>query len=378
MKILTVADRLDALGGLERAQLQACRELRDRGHRVDLLYTRPGELLEAWESVAARRVQVAGYSLYRRNPLQTARAVLGLIAAVRRLAPDVVYFHHHQHAFGLALTGKPLVCHLHLPPPPTRSRQDDFGLRRVERFVSVSQFTAEQWIAHLGAPRDRFTVVPNGVDATRFAPAEEVERHAVRASLGLPEDRFLVLYAARIADGKGLDCALEAMRLLPRSEYHLAIAGEPNPADFGGDALAGEAYERELRTQYADVCATWLGRIKEMPRLIASADAVVLPSRFPDPMPLLVLETLASGTPIVASEVGGIPEMLTGALSDSLVAPGDAGALAERVQSLMNWRTDRPQLGARGRTRVERDYTLVRMGDGVAAAIEQATSGGAP
>ena len=375
MRILTVAESLDGIGGLERAQLQACRELRDRGHEIDLLYVRGGDLSEAWDGIAARQVRVDGYSLHRRAPFRTARSVYRVASVVRRLAPDVLYLHHHRHAFGAALTRRPMVCHMHLPPPPAGSHQERFGLRGASGFISVSRYTRDQWTEHLGLRPDSFTVVHNGVDAARFSPLSAEQRRSVKAAHGLPIDPFLVLYASRIDAGKGIDCALDAMRLLPGGEYHLAIAGAPNPADFGGDGAAGAAYERGLRSSYADVGATWLGRVGEMPPLLAAADVVVLPSRFPDPLPLLVLETLASGTPILASAVGGIPEMLTGPLEGQLVPRGDAAALAERIRRLYNWRSAQPELATLGREHVERNYSLTRMGGQVDEALRRVMDG---
>jgi glycosyltransferase involved in cell wall biosynthesis len=369
VRILTVAESLDGIGGLERAQLQACRELRDRGHEIDLLYVQGGDLTGAWDAVATRRIRVDGYALHRRAPLRTARSVYRVATVVRRMAPDVVY---HRHAFAPALTRRPVVCHMHLPPPSTGSVQERFGLGGARAFISVSRYTADQWTEHLGVSPGRFAIVPNGVDTDRFRPLSSEQRRSVRATHGLPPDRFLVLYAARIDAGKGIDRALDAMRLLPPTEYHLALAGAPNPADFGGDAVAGAAYERELRSSYADIDATWLGRVGDMPPLLAAADVVVLPSRYPDPLPLLVLETLASGTPILASAVGGIPEMLTGALESQLVPDGDAAALAQRIRRLRNWRTEQPDLAAIGRDHVERNYSLARMGSQVNAALGEA------
>src|SRR5881227_2686994 len=98
MQILTVAEDLDAQGGLERVQLQACRELRTRGYRIDLLYTQPGDLVSEWDLIADRKVRVPGYRLSRDSPFATGAAVLDAANAVRRLAPDLVYFHNPYHA----------------------------------------------------------------------------------------------------------------------------------------------------------------------------------------------------------------------------------------------------------------------------------------
>jgi len=371
MRILTLAEDLDAHAGLERAQLQACRELSRRGHRIELLYTRTGGLLGEWEAITARRVRVPGYRISRERRFASGAAILATAGVLRRLAPDLVYLHSPYHAPSVALSGWPAVCHLHLPPPPKLSAQDRFGLSRMQAFVSVSRFTAAQWSSQLGRGMDNFAVVPNAVDVARFRPSSEEERRALRRTMGLPEDRFLVLYSGRIVPEKGLDCALEAMRLLPADRYHLAVAGTSNAASFGGSLAAASAYEAELRSRYADVAVSWLGQLGEVAALMAAADALVLPSRWPEPFGLVVLEALASGVPVVASAVGGIVEILTGALAENLIAPEDPRALAERLRLLHARGRRRSELTLLGRRHVEASYTLSAMGSRLNQAIVQ-------
>lgn len=369
MRILTVADNLDAQGGLERVQLQACRELHARGHRIDLMYTQAGGLVKEWDLIVDRKVQARGYRLARERPFATGAAVLDTARTIRRLRPDMVYFHNPYHGPSIALSGRPSVCHLHLPPPTSPSKQDTLSLGRVGAFISVSGFTAEQWRTYLGRDAGNFAVVPNGVDVTQFRPSDDADRRSLRTSLGLPVDRFLVVYAGRVVPDKGVDCALDAMRLLSPEQFHLAIAGTANAASFGDSAAAADAYYNALRTQFSDVPATWLGHLEDVSRLVAAADMMVLPSRWPDPFPLIVLETLASGTPIIASALGGIVEVLSGPLAANLVPPDDPRALAERLRALQDWRNRTPELGLMGRRQIEDNYRLSQMGDRLSAAI---------
>jgi glycosyltransferase involved in cell wall biosynthesis len=376
MKILTAANRLAAIGGLELAQLEACRQLHGRGHQIELLYLEDGDLAPRWAEFTERRRRVQGYALFRGAPLSSPRSMGGTAVAVRRLDPDLVYIHHQHHSPAAVLGGRPVVCHLHLPPAPKRSLQDELALRRCRALVAVSRFTAEQWSEALGVPRDRFTIVANGVDPARFSPSGDDARARVRAGLDLPRDKFLVVFAGRVDPEKGVDRALDAMRLLDPGSFHMAVAGEANPGSFGGDATAAGSYARDLRNRYADVNVTWLGRLPDVASLLSAADVVILPSRFPDPLPLIVLETLASGTPIVASAVGGIPEMLTGPLAENLVRSGEPAEFAARVRSLRDWRVAKPELGSLGREHVERNFSLRKLGDRITQTIETAAGDG--
>ena len=107
-----------------------------------------------------------------------------------------------------------------------------------------------------------------------------------------------------------------------------------------------------------------MSRLEDVSALVASSDAArILPSRFDEPFGLAVLETLASGIPIVASAAGGIPEIMSGELAANLVASGEPSAYAQRIRELRHWRTADPDLGRRGREHVASNFTLRRMGD---------------
>lgn len=375
LRVLTAAGRLAAIGGLERAQLEACRQLHERGHRIDLLYEERGDLYPEWAQIAKCGIRVDGYALRRDALLRSARSVATVAVAVRRMAPDLVYVHHQHETPSAVVGGKPVVCHLHLPPPPRRSAQEDLGLRRARRLIAVSQFTASQWSESLQIPPERFAIVHNGVDLARFAPAGEPRRHDVRRAHGLPIDRFLVIYAGRIDPDKGVDRALETARLLDPGHHHLAVAGDPNPGSFRGDAEAARSYADDLRARFKDAPVTWLGRLEDVSALIASSDAAILPSRFDEPFGLAVLETLASGIPIVASAAGGIPEIMSGELAANLVASGEPSEYAQRVRELRHWRTADPDLGQRGRAQVASNFTLRRMGDELNDALDRVMQG---
>ena len=109
----------------------------------------------------------------------------------------------------------------------------------------------------------------------------------------------------------------------------------------------------------------WLEPRSDVLSLIQTADVAVVPSVWSEPFARSVIEPLACGVPVIASRVGGNPEILTGWMSDFLVPPGDAGALATRISALDGWRKTDPDLGERCRQAVVTRLDLGREVDSV-------------
>lgn len=224
--------------------------------------------------------------------------------------------------------GVPAVIKLHgsdvnaiarLPGP---RRLLAWALPRANRIVAVSRALGDEIVA-LGAPRDRVALVMNGVDGALFQPRD---RAAARAALGLP-DGPLLLYVGHLKETKGvLDLATAFVRAAARHPtLRLAVVG-------GGDARAG--VEAILGAAPAEVRerAVLAGPrpLEDVPTWMAAADALVLAS-WAEGTPNVVLEALASGRRVVASAVGGVPDLITSPLLGELVPPREPGALAEAL-----------------------------------------------
>ncbi|MGW8567302.1 glycosyltransferase family 4 protein [Isoptericola sp. NPDC055881] len=221
-------------------------------------------------------------------------------------------------------------------------------LDQVDAIVCVSEFLAEATRARLPRSlRDRVHVVRNGVDPGRFRPAPRLDR-----------GRLEVVFAGRTIPAKGPEVLLRAALLLDRPDVHVTVVGSSGfsatdpltPYEVRLRDLAGRLGTRATLRPFAaraDVAA-----------LMAAADVVVVPSVWPEPFALTVLEGMAAGAAVVASAVGGIPE----AVEDGgvLVPPGDAEALAS---VLGRWADDRAALGAdRARAQrraARRDWSVV-------------------
>lgn len=204
-----------------------------------------------------------------------------------------------------------------------RRREAARVLAPAAAIVCVSEALAEQTAAFLpDALHSRLRVVRNGVDAAAFARPG----HARRG------DVLRIAFIGRMIPDKGADILLEAVRRLDRPDIHLTLVGA---SGFDvNDPLT--PFEQEVRRR-----ARALGdRVTvrpfvprpEVATALRQADVVVVPSRWPEPFALTVLEGMAAGAAVVGSEIGGIPESLRG--TGILVPPGDASALAEALAAL--------------------------------------------
>ena len=221
-------------------------------------------------------------------------------------------------------------------------------LGNAASIVAVSSYLADRLRSSLPIGlRDRVDVVANGVDVAAFdAPP--------RSSRGILQVAFL----GRMVPDKGADVLVDALARLDRADITATIIGSE-----GFDPRAApSAFERAVRQASAPLGS----RIRFLPfqtrprvaQLLAQADVVVVPSRWPEPFALTVLEGMASGAAVIASDIGGIPE----ACGDAgiLVPPGDVDALAQALADLAGDENElrRRQSAARERARL-RDWTVV-------------------
>ena len=371
MRVLTVANHLGARGGLERTQLTNCRALAQRGHRVDLVYASAGDFEPQWRAFVASATRIPGTLPRRADPIRSLARLVGSIGTAVRLRPDALYVYRYWDLPYAAVVGAlaraPVVFHLCLPPPAAVPSWLAWSLRRVHTTLSVSKDTAMRWQGS-GLDPSRTRIVPTGIDMEEFAPASIEERSAARRELGLDESAVVLLYAGRLGREKGVDVLVRAYRALAADlpALRLAVVGGPS---VGADPDDSARYAAELREAADEFPVLWLGTRTDVRPVFAAADLAVVPSLWPEPLSRAVMEPLACGIPVLASDVGGSAEILTGPLADLLVLPGDADALATAIRGVVNWRTQRPDLGDACRAFATTHLSLRREMDAVEAAL---------
>jgi glycosyltransferase involved in cell wall biosynthesis len=227
-------------------------------------------------------------------------------------------------------------------------------LARVDATVSVSQHTLGLW-KDTGLDMSRARVASTSVDLARYAPADPTERARRRAEFALGPDEFVILFAGRVAPEKGVDVLVDAFRRVAAStpNARLVVVGSPPEGPEQPDS-----YAARLHGTAESLPVTWLPRRSDVVPLLHTADVAVVPSRWAEPLSRSILEPLACGVPVVATDVGGSPEVLTGWLSEFLVPPEDPAALANRLLSLRDWRRRDPGLGDRCRRAAEARMSL--------------------
>jgi glycosyltransferase involved in cell wall biosynthesis len=208
-------------------------------------------------------------------------------------------------------------------------------------------------------------VVPNGLD-TNLYRTDASRRATVRAALGLCDDDFLWLSVGRLHDQKDHATLLRALARVAMLRPTLAIAGD-GPRRGTLEVLAAQ-----LRI---DPPARFLGLRTDVPDLLRAADGLVLSSAW-EGSPNVVLEAMAAAVPVVATEVGGVPELVRSGETGYVVPPRDARALADAMRFLMTRPVEaRQDLGARARDIVEREHSLHAMQTAWFATLERCNAG---
>ena len=197
------------------------------------------------------------------------------------------------------------------------------AIRRVlegaDAIVAVSQ-DLKRALHKWEFPPSKVHVVRRGIDVTRFKPGDQV---AARRRLGIPPGRRTLLWVGHMVPVKGLEVLIEACaEAATRTGFHLYLVG---------DGPLHRKLQRRSVELGIETCVTFVGYVAhaDLPDWYSAADLTVLPSHS-EGIPNVLLESIASGTPFVASRVGGIPE-IADPLLDRLVAPADTGTLANAI-----------------------------------------------
>ncbi len=328
---------------------------RENDLRYDLLHS------HYWLSaVAARGLRQAGWQAPIVHMFHTLEAMKGLVGQGRGYQEDRRRLEEERRVFALA-----------------------------DAVVAATPLDREQMVTHYDAPPERIVVIPPGVNLDLFRPLPKVE---ARAHVGTPcdpcEESHLLLYVGRMDPLKGVEDLLQALPYVSR-ELAPDWPCRACLALIGGDA---ESSAESLRQEMARLfqlrddlgigdLAVFLGRRDqdELPYYYSAADICIVPSHY-ESFGMVALESLACGTPVIASRVGGLRYIVEDGVNGFLVPRGDPVALAHRISQLLEDCRLRRQMGLRG-VEMAQEYAWPRIAErilGLYAAVrqERAPTGG--
>jgi glycosyltransferase involved in cell wall biosynthesis len=350
IRLLLVVDSLE-MGGAERQVVDLAVALQHKGYEVAVACSVAGELSAALEEAGIPVRPLLRRLVKRRlSPVYAWR--------LRRLLPgserfDLVHAHIYASAAAAAIatpgTGIPLVIteHTEASWQTWRARWvSRWVYRQAERIIAVSTPIRRRLIERDGVHPDLITIVPNAVVS---APEERSEEPPA----GLRGGRPLVGVVARLQPEKGVANFLKAAaRVAPRfPEAHFVVAGD-GPLREELVALAANLGLRDR--------IHFLGFRSDASALMGTLDVLVVPS-LTEGSPLVTLEAMAAGVPVVASAVGGIPDQVRDGKEGLLVPPGDTGAMDDAIVALLRDPARARSLGEAGRRRVTTEFSHAAM-----------------
>jgi len=351
------------VGGQERVALDLAIGQRARGHRVGVISLAPppdgamaDELVEAGAEIGRVPKRAVGL-----DPSLVGR----LVRELRRRGAEVVHTHNPLPlVYGVPAARLARAAAIHTKHGKNPSGLANRILRRAaaqlsHAFVAVSETTAAQARAAHEMPTSRLHVIPNGIRLDRYAPDPEA-RAAIRVELGLG-DAWVVGTVGRLDAFKNQALLVRAMAPLLSSRVRLVIVGEGDARPEVEAAIAALPDPRWV---------VLTGRRMDVPRIVHAFDVFALSSKS-EGLPLVVPEAMAAALPIVATAVGGLPDVIDEAETGMLV-PVDQPALTEALMNLERDRELARDMGARARVVALERFSADRMVDDYLALYRQA------
>lgn len=357
MRIAYVLNSL-GMGGAEKEALAVAERMSKRGHGVTVIALQP-RAAEEWPT--ALRVVHLGMQ---RSPASFLAGVARAHRLVREFKPDLLHSHSfHANLFArllkVVVSSIRVVSTIHNVYEGGRLRMLGYRLSDPlsTRTVAVSRAAADRFVRIRAISKRKCLVIANGIDLSEFSP--DTKRRAAMRSAMRAESCFIWFVAGRIVPAKDYSNLLEAFaRVLKEcSEAELWIAGALPDARVIGQkhGKTGFAWASVMDKGMHDH-VRWLGLRRDIPALLDAADAFVLSSAW-EGMPLAVGEAMAMKKPVVATDAGGVRELVGDV--GVLVPVRNHEALAQAMMGTMRRSTEeRAQLGRAGRQRIADHFSL--------------------
>jgi glycosyltransferase involved in cell wall biosynthesis len=305
------------------------------------------------------------------HPVKDALAVINLTLFMKKNPYHIVHTHNSKAGFvgrlSAKLAGVPVIVHtvhgfsFHDKEPTWRQ----WLFRNAERLAShwcdcmifISQPLVDWALKERIANHKKIVKIYSGIELDRFTPVTEEETKRLREKWGLGERDAVVGIVSKLWDGKGHALLIEAFREIRQKKREAKLL------------MVGEGYLlkslRELVDKYKlNDAVVFTGFQAEVAQIIATFDVAVLPSLF-EGMGRVVVEAMAMEKPVVASRVGGIPDLVEHGVNGYLVSPGDVKELEHAVFKLLNDPSLARRMGKEGRRKISNQFSAATMADSI-------------
>ncbi|MCB9422078.1 MAG: glycosyltransferase family 4 protein [Ardenticatenaceae bacterium] len=348
------------VGGAERQLAALAPLLQERGVDIHILTRRYSGLrsFEMIDGVPVYRLPIPGP-----KPVASLAFTLSALPLLYRLKPDLIHAHEllsptttavlAKRIFGMPVAAKVLrggklgdIAKLN---QRRSGRQRLAAMRRhVDAFITISR-EIDGELANLNIPQEKRPFIPNGVDIHHFAPIPAQEKQILRQNFGLP-DGPLTVFTGRLAKEKQID---QLIAIWPRvriahPQASLLLLGT-------GDQ------EAELKRQAGDGIIFY-GAVDDVAPFLQCADLFVLPSAT-EGLSNALLEAMAAGLPVITSNVGGAPDLISHGHNGLLISPDNSADWAECIIDLLNEQRKREGLGQQARQKMVSEYALSSVAD---------------
>ena len=359
MKILQIISSKDTGGGSQEHTRILSLGLQNRGHKVKVI-CRPGSLAEAYKK--------NGLEVYTLELREKRKAIRELVDLIREERFDVVHTHNRDGdvpgLIAAKKAGTSLIVstiHAYINKDKLGNRKMNFPLWKYNRIlkkiphkiITLSEALRGHILQELRINPERVVTILNGVDLNRLKVSSE--RNVVKKELGIPEEAKVIGSVGHLIALKGyrylIEASVEVLKAFPETRF--AMVGEGN--------LRRELEElaKELRVRGNFI---FTGKVAEVGNILQILDLFVHPS-LSEGLPRSVMEASGVGIPVVATNVGGIPEVVRNKETGVLVPAKNSQALAKAITYLLNHPEEAREMGEKGKRWIEENFDVSRMVD---------------
>ncbi len=363
IRVMQIINSLD-IGGAERVAINIAANL-DPQRFDPMILTLEG--LGPFSAVLDR--QGIEYASLFKKPGTRPSTFFGIAQQIRERKIDIVTTHNYgalyYGSFGSRIGGCRRLLHVDHNRMYASKRRllipHKLPASMAYKVIAVSKEIRTYLISHEGIKPERIGIISNGIDEGLYTG--NLDRRLVKTRLGIPEDRILIGTGARLVPEKGLTHLLDAMSILgkKRGDFLLVIAG---------DGPLRKDLEKRVRDNGLSSHVSFLGERTDFHEIIRLFDIYVLPS-VSEGLPLSLLEAMAARKAIVASKVGGIPDVITAGNNGLLVPPGEPRPLSDAIGYLMDNPLKRSEFGERAYAGFREKHSAKTMADAYGLLYEQ-------